>query len=438
MVNIYILIEIIATVVENWIVLDFITKLLRPKEDSTKLNVNFVVFLILFSVLVTLVNMKVAFESVSWILYVGVVFAYAMLNLKGAVWKKILFPLLELACIYIINIMCNTLFSALVNKSPYELITERNTFRIFSLFVTKFLFYIVTRAILQYQHKNSFNLKAKEWFTIIALLSLSILTGATLTEKQIVSKSSMDIFYVCAMMFIIIINALIFVTFINASKRNANDLKLSQLEIQVIEQKKAIDSIEFLSKKVRTLQHDLNNHLLCIQQLLKTSQTDKAIDYIDNLLDNQSIKVSQWIQISGVSSIDAILNLKIAKCYENHIDISYLFQADVHNFEVSDFSILIANLFDNSIEASLNTDNPQIHFRIVNDRNYLNIHFKNRCSHSVLKSNSTLATTKEDTFHHGLGLFSVNEIVEKYDGMIDFYEQNDFFIVNIKLKGNNS
>lgn len=50
-----------------------------------------------------------------------------------------------------------------------------------------------------------------------------------------------------------------------------------------------------------------------------------------------------------------------------------------------------------------------------------------------LQNNKELKTHKSDSAEHGWGLKSVKDIVDKYDGMIDIYENSSMFFVDILL-----
>ena len=52
----------------------------------------------------------------------------------------------------------------------------------------------------------------------------------------------------------------------------------------------------------------------------------------------------------------------------------------------------------------------------------------------VLLKNAKLLTTKKEKQFHGFVTQSMQHIVSKYDGMIDYYEENGMFYVDILLK----
>ena len=90
---------------------------------------------------------------------------------------------------------------------------------------------------------------------------------------------------------------------------------------------------------------------------------------------------------------------------------------------------------DNSIEACLKcTLSPKIFMEIYEEKGYLHIMVKNTVDKSILKSNPYLRTTKNNNEYHGFGILSIKDIVQKYDGLMDFYEKDLLFICHILLK----
>ena len=68
---------------------------------------------------------------------------------------------------------------------------------------------------------------------------------------------------------------------------------------------------------------------------------------------------------------------------------------------------------------------------ISNQRGYETICVKNQIASSVLKENPTLKTSKEESNLHGLGVGKIKEITAQYGGMVDFYEEENFFCVKV-------
>ena len=70
---------------------------------------------------------------------------------------------------------------------------------------------------------------------------------------------------------------------------------------------------------------------------------------------------------------------------------------------------------------------------ITETAGYFRIAVKNTIQESVLETNQKLESRKKDKAHHGFGLKSVREIVEKYQGSMEAYEEKNVFIISILL-----
>ena len=208
-----------------------------------------------------------------------------------------------------------------------------------------------------------------------------------------------------------------------------------KMELEVIKEeydkeRNMAKEIKKLNKKTRTLKHDMKNHIIVITSYLNHEQYDEAKNYISNISDNLN-KMYTYIE-TGNSLLNYIINTKLQFAKENNIDI----KAEIENLSFDqigsvDFSALLNNLLDNAIEASLNSKHKEIVVNILRKRGYDTILVKNKISQSVLKYNPNLISTKKNKEEHGYGLKHIKSLVNKYEGMIDIYEEDDFFSVYV-------
>lgn len=205
------------------------------------------------------------------------------------------------------------------------------------------------------------------------------------------------------------------------------------LELQLSEQKTMIEETGNISREIKKAEHDLRHHLLSILGNIENGNTEAAETYLKQLLHDYETSIFKYIYIDN-SAVNSILNMKISRCHANKIDIKTEIESDFSDFSDIDICVLLANLLDNAIEASLNVDSPQITVSIRNEKNYLCILIRNRIESSVLEENGQLHTTKKDKSKHGLGVYSISQIVDKYDGMKNYYEKNGYFVADIWLK----
>ncbi|MGH4125579.1 MAG: sensor histidine kinase [Clostridium sp.] len=210
-----------------------------------------------------------------------------------------------------------------------------------------------------------------------------------------------------------------------------------QLEYQLLNEdykreKDQSEEIQKLNEKTRRLKHDMKNHILVITSFLNGNKYDEAKEYLSLILDKLN-QIYTYIE-TGNSILNYIINTKLEYAKQNGIDV----KAEIENipFEIMgsvDFSSLLSNLFDNAIEASIITSNREIHVNILRKRAYDTILIKNRVNESVLERNPKFISSKTSNGKHGYGIKQIKSIVEKYDGMIDFYEEDGMFCVYVMV-----
>ena len=191
-------------------------------------------------------------------------------------------------------------------------------------------------------------------------------------------------------------------------------------------------------EKIKKLYHDMNNHIICIQNIYgKHEIANKYIEDINN-------------QIKGCSSIfdtkniilDVILNEKKSICDKNDID--FLVDIDFSEcgfIEITDICSIFSNMIDNAIEACLKIKDSNIDKKIKLRGTLVNRFFVIKCKNTkvnnVNSKNNKLITDKKDLFLHGIGIDSIRSSVKKYNGNVEInLDKNSFtMIIYIPIKG---
>lgn len=186
-------------------------------------------------------------------------------------------------------------------------------------------------------------------------------------------------------------------------------------------------------EELRQFRHDIKNRLIVIQQLLDANEPEHASAYM-NTITNRLDETSHYSS-TGNTAIDSILNYKLAQAARNNTDIICNIAIPENILiEDDDIVIILGNLIDNAAEATMHlTQNRFIHVNIEYDLGSLFIRIRNSYN-SVLKVvNGKLRTIKNDDTMHGIGLRSVENITEKYNGMLDLDYDKHVFEANVLL-----
>lgn len=205
--------------------------------------------------------------------------------------------------------------------------------------------------------------------------------------------------------------------------------QLSDLIKVYDKQKEMSDEIKKMQVQSRLLKHDMKNHIMVILSYIEEEKIDEAKIYTSKILDNLN-KMYTYINV-GNSLLNNILNNKLSKAKEMGIVI----KAQIENLafeymDSMDFSALLNNLLDNAIDGAEKSGIKQLEIVISNQKGFDSILVKNSIDKSVLKNNPHLKSSKEEE-GHGFGIRQIKGITDKYNGMMDIYEKDGFFIINV-------
>ncbi|MBP3360805.1 MAG: sensor histidine kinase [Clostridia bacterium] len=217
------------------------------------------------------------------------------------------------------------------------------------------------------------------------------------------------------------------------NKEYENTIKTKLLEQQNETLKQNIADKEAFVKEMKTVRHDIKNQLLTILQYANEGRCDDIKDYVNALTNNYLPNILNYISTDNIA-FDAIINSKIAVCSQRKIFMEVNIKKDTDiNIPPVETAVLFGNLLDNAIEAAKDTEEKRISVDICKNASYLVISVTNSIKSSVLTNNKNLETTKSDTELHGIGIKSVKNIVEKYNGMIKFFEEENEFCCHIMI-----
>lgn len=195
---------------------------------------------------------------------------------------------------------------------------------------------------------------------------------------------------------------------------------------------KELEHMNLIEESTRTIRHDLKNHLLSINILAKNNHDDDVINYI-NTLQSDLEQQGDYVN-SGNLLLNGICNyyISIAEKYNIKVNCQVTFPEDV-TLNKNDITILLGNLWNNCIENAKDASCPVIDFQLEYNKNRLILLTSNTFSGTRNKTNDTFLSTKKISQYHGIGLKNMQQVVEKYDGMMKLDCDESRFHVNILL-----
>lgn len=423
------LFEIGVNIFEIFIIMMFLTLYFGCKYKGIKAVLGFTAGWAAATTLLTYINTLYLFEEYLGIIFVFGYFIYCVLFLNGDTLTK-LFVSSFINCILytisLITIICGCIF---VNGDVEKIFTMTPE-RVCLIAFGKILLIIVCVILLKFRFTHS----AARRQTMLLFALIPIVTHiSTIGILKIFFKHtelSGELMIAALGCFTTIF--LIYWLFININKDIDKSVRLSLLEQKVESDKKNAQDIEQLYTKTCGVHHDLVIHFSTISKLFEESP-QKAQEYINSVLNNQLTSIKTMIK-TGNDCFDAIANTKIALCEKYGVTCRVRVMENALDFLMYDeIAILFGNLFDNAIEATKNSSKKIIRLDVCVQDVYLSVFMKNTIDSSVLKGNKDLLTTKDNKEYHGFGIKNIKGIVDKHKGIIQFDEENGYFICDILI-----
>ncbi|MFG6339908.1 MAG: GHKL domain-containing protein [Lachnospiraceae bacterium] len=184
--------------------------------------------------------------------------------------------------------------------------------------------------------------------------------------------------------------------------------------------------------RIRALKHDMKNHVLALEGLAKGSKLEKLMEYLDSM--QEFMKNPSEHIYTGNEVLDSLLNYKLQRAKEElkkvETDIVLPEKMNLHSF---DFNVIVGNLLDNAIAASVQTDGQLLKFSMRMENGVLLLHMINSCM-GIPEGVCEIRRLSEKSYAgHGIGLTNVQRIVEKYHGDMEMHCKDNYMETEIML-----
>lgn len=209
------------------------------------------------------------------------------------------------------------------------------------------------------------------------------------------------------------------------------DRRIAAYQRELIETHYA--EVENMYRQIRGWRHDYRNHIQVMKALAANGDLDGLKAYLDEL--DTDLNTVDTVIKTGNAMADAILNSKISLARSRNIPV----QADAHipvqlRMSELDLCVILGNLFDNAIEASLALPEGQRMIRVYMDMKgtQLYISFTNfTASRKQARVGRLFPTTKGEG--HGFGLVRIDQIIDRLDGYLSRNSEDGAFTTEILI-----
>ena len=278
-------------------------------------------------------------------------------------------------------------------------------------------------------HKRSGQADAKSgsWFYVISFAVLAVCT--VIYFFQVYARpGNQGLAALKTGVIIIILGAAAYTcySFFFKMQKSRQEAELYNRENELL--KRSLKEQEITFSQWRKNIHDYKNTILAMESLAEQGEYGKLAEFLSEEK-QRFMHRAEYIR-TGNSTADTVINTKYSVAKENGIPFTVNARLPEH-YPVSetDLARLIGNLIDNALEASQKESEPFIEVMLSSVRGFLLINITNCCTAPP----DITRTSKADKHHHGIGLNSVRDIAEKYNGSFQLVFEDGRAIATVMI-----
>lgn len=430
------IIEYLFTLIESILFFSFISATLRKKET---LNIfTYICFVSLYFFIIAFLTNVSPFSNNTFIIVILISLIFTICLFKGTLKSKIVLTVAFFMILVLCDVFAANVLGVTLGINIQDVIFTEEWFRGFLFCTSKVILIFILKAISHLIGSDKVNIPSKYLYMIMGTFVVSLVILMVIGEIGVLTPYyyNKPIYFIISCIGILMINVFIQYIFIQLSMYYEKEQVYNIITLRNEMMEEFYTEREQIYKQTRRLGHDFKNHISCILALLNINKVDEAKKYAEDICD--SITVHSVLIRSGNDIVDAVLNQKLSAAQKSyiHMDMDAVIPKEIRIKSIHLCAIL-ANIIDNAIEASVKNkdeNNRRINIKIGPYKDYLLISVSNAVKSNPLINIKKFKTTKEDNKTHGLGIQIVQNIVEKYNGSIEYGFENNILTVKILIR----
>lgn len=301
-----------------------------------------------------------------------------------------------------------------------------------------FTLYIVRRRWVQ---KLIASFRELKWYqyVVVVLMALSSMCLLVIIELLLEYVRNSSEIGTMVLILLIVLLGTTFATFfwLASSIYSRNHyLRQNRIKEEVINaQRKYYQSIYENDNELRKFRHDICSQLGCLQLLLTEGKTEQAIIYLKSMGHHLEEMTIQQFH-TGNDILDAVVQQKWLEAKKKGIRIDIEGSMTKPDFmDVYELCILFSNALDNGIEACENLQDQKkvITVSIVEHRKVIFFQITNPATPEMYEVLRQGRTGKADSQRHGFGVKSIQDVVQKNGGEMDYRWEEGILTLEIYL-----
>ena len=353
-------------------------------------------------------------------LLVNVSAMFLLTLLYEGTWKK---SVLAVSSIYVTFMLAESAVAMFTGSLETNFLTPYPYTSVLGLSFSRIAAYIVLLAAQGFRNlRNNVPIPKTYWISLLAVPASTMSMLFILFMNPGIPRFGMILCVICAM----VVNAFTFYLYDSLAALLEDRMKhnLQEAENRYYEQQ--AEMMRDTLNEIQLVRHDLKNELIPIFRLAQEEKPDEIIRQLQGMItlcDEAGMQVQ-----TGNDALDQILNYKLNQAKKEGITVTTQITVPAGlNLKPYDCAAVFGNLLDNAIEAAKTSENRRIRLKLKYEKGCLLFEVVNTYDGIINQRKDKIMTRNPDQNHHGFGIRSVRNTLEKYHGELRISYDNMLF-----------
>ena len=278
-------------------------------------------------------------------------------------------------------------------------------------------------------------------YFVIGIIAISMLICLGIFNQIFIYFSDKRFDFLYSLLNITVLFSIFFLAIFVVYIKNTHEEMEQLLKTEQLLKESQVNYYKQILKKepdTRKYRHDMTNHLVYLEELLSKKKIEESNRYLESILGGFR-KIQNTYYVTGNEMVDTIMNYFFAMLSEN-VTIKIIGRCPIRfDMEDTDVCTIFSNIFQNAVEEITENklENAKIIIKVQKGKSYAEYVIKNSMSAQIKKENidknGLPKSHKSDKRNHGIGMLNLKHTVEKNCGSFQWYQEEDYFCVNIIL-----
>lgn len=418
----------IISVIVNLFELYVISRFMRCFFDTVKTRKSILLLVYLFRYIIWLVIERIANYPIINLMTAFLCIFLIASCYRATISKRLLVSLIIIICL----LMAESIVGIAIGFAGFELFEESRSLANFYDFMIVVLFWVMALITRRFRNiKTDIRVPVQFSGAVFFIVMISLFMEAMFFAQKDLNYKIVAPFLLC----IVLLNVIIIYLYDTLSKSLQDRIQLKLMEKERESYHNQFEVMQRNYEEMRNFRHDCINRFMAMERMLNDNRLEELRQYICDVigtLDSQNVYCD-----SGNVAIDSILNYLLTKAVKAGISVETDIQIPDELVVMEDDMIVVfGNLLNNAIEANMDESikGKKLMISVRFDKGCMKICVRNTHANKVQQKGGHLLTSKSDKSSHGIGLRSVDAIVEKYGGIKTVKYDEKEFQVEIVMK----